>query len=120
MADGCSKGRLLQCSCDTGRPSEPPSNGENWVWGGCADDVGFAYTKSKEFVDVERKHGNDFGIVLQHHNYEAGRLVSEYFLLLKYRIFSICLVTLHEIEITSYLDKSKRDSTSANKTLQDH
>lgn len=76
VADGCSKGRLLQCSCDSGRPSEPPSNGENWVWGGCADDVGFAYTKSKEFVDVERKHGNDFGIVLQHHNYEAGRLAS--------------------------------------------
>ena len=94
VAEGCSQGHLLSCSCrDTYKrpapPRQPPPGGsvnhndasskaaEDWTWGGCVDDVAFAYTKSKQFVDVERntRTGSDFRAMLQSHNYEAGRLV---------------------------------------------
>ena len=50
---------------------------DQWEWGGCTDDVAFAYVKSKQFVDLERdaRSVNDFRMMLQSHNYEAGRLV---------------------------------------------
>ena len=101
VADGCSHGRLLSCSCgntDGHRAAlrRPPPGGSplfagsvtgnggssdtaaDWVWGGCMDDVAFAYAKSKQFIDVEpnARRGSDFRTMLQSHNYEAGRLVS--------------------------------------------
>jgi len=100
VAEGCSQGHLLSCSCRNiySRPAplrQPPPGGspsfpgsvvhndassktaDDWTWGGCVDDVAFAYTKSKQFVDVEpnARRGNDFRTMLQSHNYEAGRLV---------------------------------------------
>jgi len=49
-----------------------------WSWGGCADETEFAYSKSKEFIDVGRnsRRRGDLSEMLQSHNYEAGRLVS--------------------------------------------
>jgi len=97
VAEGCSHGRLLSCSCGNiiehpasirrpppGGGPPFPGNGvsseteKDWAWGGCIDDVAFAYAKSKQFIDVERNphDGNDFRVMLQTHNYEAGRLVS--------------------------------------------
>lgn len=100
VAEGCSQGRLLSCSCRNtyghgppilrpppgGSPPFPGSVTENdvlsrvaedWRWGGCLDDVAFAYAKSKEFIDVERNahRGSDFRTMIHSHNYEAGRLV---------------------------------------------
>jgi len=102
VAEGCSHGRLLSCSCGNtdalrtpplrrpppgGSPSYPGSVADNavssgtagdWTWAGCMDDVAFAYVKSKQFIDVEPDtgRGSDFRTMLQSHNYEAGRLVS--------------------------------------------
>jgi len=101
VAEGCSQGGLLSCSCGNtyDRPAHPvrrpPPGGsrpflgsvsdndatskavDEWTWGGCMDDVAFAYAKSKQFIDVERdaRKGSDFRTMLQTHNYEAGRLV---------------------------------------------
>ena len=98
VADGCSKGRLPSCSCVNAsrRPAafrRPPPGGvraspggggggspvdlEDWTWGGCTDDVAFAYAKSKQFIDVapNARRGSHFRTMLRSHNYEAGRLV---------------------------------------------
>jgi len=106
IMDACSNGRLIQCMCDssvkdpllnTGQPvstdglHSPPGGRSSAVaprpapaptlssfkLSGCADHIGFAYRKSKEFVDVDRKKsGSDFQVQVDLHNYEAGRLVS--------------------------------------------
>ena len=67
IADSCSKGRLLQCSCDSSFTNQQPikpspitsgSSGgtavadANWIWGGCTDDGAFAYRTAKDFVEA--------------------------------------------------------------------
>ena len=74
IAEGCSKGRLPQCSCDESMRDLKPDG--DFVWGGCADDVSYAYSTAKKFVDVDQaKLGRDFHVMMQLHNNEAGRLV---------------------------------------------
>ena len=74
VTKACSRGSLLQCSCDN-TARDISSDGE-WVWGGCHDDVNFGYTKSREFMDARRKKKRgDVTTKIQLHNNEAGRLV---------------------------------------------
>ena len=77
VTKACSRGSLLQCSCDN-TARDISSDGE-WVWGGCHDDVNFGYTKSREFMDARRKkRRGDVTTKIQLHNNEAGRLVGIY------------------------------------------
>ena len=50
----------------------------DFMWGGCTDDVGFAYEETKKFIDVDRGSNRvtDFRSMIVSHNQEAGRLVS--------------------------------------------
>ena len=74
VTKACSRGSLLQCSCDN-TIRDISSDGE-WVWGGCHDDVNFGYLKSREFMDARRKKRlGDVTTKIQLHNNEAGRLV---------------------------------------------
>ena len=74
VTKACSRGSLLQCSCDN-TVRDISSDGE-WVWGGCHDDVNFGYVKSREFMDARRKkRRGDVTTKIQLHNNEAGRLV---------------------------------------------
>ena len=80
-------GDLLQCGCAEGPSNrEPPpqvvvSNAipDAWEWGGCGDDVDFAYHKSKEFMDISNnaRMPSDLNALVTLHNNEAGRLVSK-------------------------------------------
>lgn len=73
VTKACSRGSLLQCSCDN-TVRDISSDGE-WVWGGCHDDVNFGYVKSREFMDARRKkRRGDVTTKIQLHNNEAGRL----------------------------------------------
>lgn len=75
VTKACRKGDLLQCNCDN-NVRDITADGE-WEWGGCHDDVGFGYMKSKEFMDERRrKKRGDLTTKIRLHNNEAGRLVS--------------------------------------------
>lgn len=82
-------GELLQCGCQAprGRVPRPPGlpdlsspteGSAAWEWGGCGDDVDFGDEKSRLFMDAQHKRGHgDIRALVQLHNNEAGRLVSE-------------------------------------------
>lgn len=109
VAEACSRGQLVECTCDRSAisraagmrpllpspsvrsPSTTTTGGEvgkadelsqtsgDFLWGGCTDDVGFAYEETKKFMEVDQNtnsKGNDFRAMIQKHNREAGRLVS--------------------------------------------
>lgn len=58
----------LACICLAG--------GRGWVWGGCSDNVEFGERISKLFVDA-LETGHDTRALINLHNNEVGRLVSQ-------------------------------------------
>ena len=77
IARACSDGKLTACGCDS--RYKGVSN-EGWQWGGCSDNVHFADQFSRKFVDAGEK-GRDFRTLVNLHNNEAGRAVSNFFFL---------------------------------------
>ncbi|XP_060676907.1 protein Wnt-6-like [Hemiscyllium ocellatum] len=83
VSQACSMGELLQCGCERTlnrvplpRSPTPGTEATAWEWGGCGDDVEFSYAKSKQFMDAEKKQGqNDIKSLINLHNNEAGRLM---------------------------------------------
>lgn len=53
-----------------------PAGSQDWNWGGCSDNVGFGEQISKQYID-EMESGNDARAVVNLHNNEAGRRVSD-------------------------------------------
>lgn len=51
-------------------------SGPDWQWGGCSDNIKSGYKFARSFVDASEK-GRDQRFVMNLHNNEAGRLVSE-------------------------------------------
>lgn len=74
IARACSDGKLSACGCDS--RYKGVSN-EGWQWGGCSDNVHFADQFSRKFVDAGEK-GRDFRTLVNLHNNEAGRTVSNF------------------------------------------
>lgn len=52
------------------------AGGRGWVWGGCSDNVEFGERISKLFVDA-LETGHDTRALINLHNNEVGRLVSQ-------------------------------------------
>lgn len=63
----------LACLCLAG--------GRGWVWGGCSDNVDFGERISKLFVDA-LETGHDTRALINLHNNEVGRLVSQTFIII--------------------------------------
>lgn len=85
VAQACSTGSLLECSCHHIRranniPAHPhhASNAiaTDYDWRGCSDNVDYGYRKSREFMDERFRKRSDVKTLILGHNYEAGRLVS--------------------------------------------
>lgn len=75
IAQACSLGQLLECSCHRIQKSHHNSISGDYDWRGCSDNVEFGYRKSKDFLDRKLRNRDAKGVSLRH-NYEAGRLVS--------------------------------------------
>lgn len=85
VARGCRNGLMSKCSCSE---MERPDNLNNdWVWGGCGDNVNYGYQFATAFVDLREKESNhpkgseDLALTLMNkHNNEAGRRVSSHYI----------------------------------------
>ena len=82
VSRGCRDGQLSSCGCSS---ADRPSDLENeWIWGGCGDNVHYGYKFARNFIDIrEREKNEDVGgdeharKLMNIHNNEAGRRVRE-------------------------------------------
>ena len=49
--------------------------GHDWSWGGCGDNVGYGYKKSRQFLEALFRKKADAKTLIMLHNNEVGRLV---------------------------------------------
>ncbi|KPM09690.1 Wnt-5b-like protein [Sarcoptes scabiei] len=95
IARACRDGQLSHCSC--GRSARPKSLNQEWIWGGCGDNLDYGYRFSKSFIDVREKERNllkgsrEYGRKLMNlHNNEAGRRVGRNAVIRKTRATCKC------------------------------
>jgi wingless-type MMTV integration site family protein 5 len=105
ISRSCRNGDLSSCSCSTS--TRPGNLNKDWIWGGCGDNVEYGYKFTKQFIDIIDKSSlnsaglndgnqNDLNLfqnkrvqnsqrrlrarkLMNLHNNEAGRRVSELF-----------------------------------------
>jgi len=95
VTEACSAGNLTDCSCDSssrdadgggGNAGAGTASQDGWKWGGCSDNVRYGLWFSESFVDAadrdrQRRDGlRDVRALMNLHNNEVGRKVSENFL----------------------------------------
>lgn len=81
LARSCKEARLSSCGCS--KAERPQQLHRDWIWGGCGDNIDYAYRFSKAFVDIREKEKsfprNSLGLarkLMNLHNNRVGRLVS--------------------------------------------
>lgn len=80
LVDGCNSGSIMDCSCHSTPPTYSTDKiGQEYQYYGCQDSVEYAFKKAKEYLDKKSSRNRISTKTLQH-NYEAGRLVSVYFI----------------------------------------
>ncbi|XP_053673180.1 protein Wnt-2 [Anopheles nili] len=75
----CAKGNITTCGCDTQQKLFSSSESENWKWGGCSVDIGYAMRFAKRFLDA-REIENDNRSLMNLHNNRAGRKIVKHLL----------------------------------------
>jgi hypothetical protein len=100
IARGCRDGQLSNCGCS--RSPRPKNMQNDWIWGGCGDNIEYGYRFAENFIDVREKESST-GTSLRDqarklmnlHNNEAGRRVStvSFFLLRFFTKVGIILVS---------------------------
>jgi len=56
IARACRDGQLASCSCSRG--TRPKQLHDDWKWGGCGDNLEFAYKFATDFIDSREKETN--------------------------------------------------------------
>lgn len=69
-------GLIETCTCDNTPLKQQKQGDAEWLWGGCSDNIKFGYKYARQFLDASEK-GRDQRFVMNLHNNEAGRLVSD-------------------------------------------
>ena len=84
VSRSCREGELSSCGCS--RAPRPKQVRDDWVWGGCGDNVQYGYVFAQGFVDVREKEKNfkrgspeQARALMNLHNNEAGRRVRSIF-----------------------------------------
>ncbi|TGZ46583.1 hypothetical protein CRM22_011092 [Opisthorchis felineus] len=79
LARSCKEARLHSCGCN--KSERPDQLHRDWIWGGCGDNIAYAYRFAKAFIDVREKeksyprHSQELARMLMNlHNNRAGRL----------------------------------------------
>ncbi|EZA49633.1 hypothetical protein DMN91_006104 [Ooceraea biroi] len=78
ISRSCRDGQLSSCGCS--RSNRPSDLNDDWIWGGCGDNLEYGYKFTRSFVDVrERERSYKRGSreqgksLMNLHNNEAGR-----------------------------------------------
>lgn len=78
ISRACREGQLSSCGCS--RALRPKNLNQEWIWGGCGDNIEYGYKFTQGFVDVREREKNykrgsrEQGRSLMNlHNNEAGR-----------------------------------------------
>ncbi|OQV25062.1 Protein Wnt-5b [Hypsibius exemplaris] len=78
VSRSCREGELSSCGCS--RAPRPKQVREDWVWGGCGDNVQYGYVFAQGFVDIREKEktpkrgsADQARALMNLHNNEAGR-----------------------------------------------
>ncbi|VDP89438.1 unnamed protein product [Echinostoma caproni] len=94
LARSCKQARLYSCGCS--KADRPDQLHRDWIWGGCGDNIAYAYRFAKAFIDVREKeqsyprHSAELARMLMNlHNNRAGRLWMGFPLLIHWDILSI-------------------------------
>ncbi|KAH8373056.1 hypothetical protein KR009_011195, partial [Drosophila setifemur] len=56
IARACRDGQLASCGCSRG--TRPKQLHDDWTWGGCGDNLEYAYKFATDFIDVREKESN--------------------------------------------------------------
>jgi len=78
VSRGCRDGQLASCGCSTAkRPSDLKNE---WIWGGCGDNMQYGYKFAQNFIDIREREAVEIPGTKSHarqlmnlHNNEAGR-----------------------------------------------
>jgi len=78
VSRGCRDGQLASCGCSRARRPRDLKN--EWIWGGCGDNIQYGYKFAQNFIDIRERESQpvlgtqDHGRQLMNlHNNEAGR-----------------------------------------------
>lgn len=83
----CTKGELIGCSCQKRKKPKKMKkkilnsnqmSETDFKWAGCGENIEFGMKKSKDFLDIIYKKRSDMKTLVKLHNYVAGRLVSNF------------------------------------------
>uniref|UniRef100_T1D117 Protein Wnt n=1 Tax=Dendrocoelum lacteum TaxID=27895 RepID=T1D117_9PLAT len=79
IARSCKEARLSTCGCSTAE--RPKQLHRDWIWGGCGDNLKYAYWFAKNFIDMREKESSFpraskelANILVNLHNNKAGRM----------------------------------------------
>uniref|UniRef100_A0A914VHN0 Protein Wnt n=1 Tax=Plectus sambesii TaxID=2011161 RepID=A0A914VHN0_9BILA len=64
-----------QCGRSEGRGQSLAADGSVFAWGGCSDNVRFASSFVRRFVDAKEKRQHDARALMNLHNNRAGRKI---------------------------------------------
>nr|ALT56982.1 Wnt16 [Eupentacta fraudatrix] len=78
VTQACSAGNITDCTCHSpkGRPGKPGEDTMEWRWGGCSDNIMFAFRIARKFVDATEGSTERSRVVrskMNLHNNELGR-----------------------------------------------
>lgn len=77
LARACSQGELDTCSCDPHKTGTSSDSQGSFSWGGCSDNINFAVSFARAFIDAQEWKQRDARALMNLHNNRVGRKVPE-------------------------------------------
>ncbi|XP_023652650.2 protein Wnt-2-like [Paramormyrops kingsleyae] len=73
LARACSQGELDTCSCDPHKTGISSDSQGSFSWGGCSDNINFAVSFARAFIDAQEGKQRDARALMNLHNNRVGR-----------------------------------------------
>ncbi|XP_003381170.1 protein Wnt-4a [Trichinella spiralis] len=73
IARSCSTSQISDCSCDRRRVGRGQDSQGEFSWGGCSDNLPYAISFARKFIDSKDRRSRDGRALMNLHNNRAGR-----------------------------------------------